>query len=106
MKRLLLLLSFSVCLLSGCVDPKAYGVSKWPAIPVPQDLEYSEEEQAALASFTAENPGLARKIVNQGQALRAAIREYNKRAWEVNAKQLKSLGYEDQDVIRLLGAKP
>jgi len=90
-------------LVTGCGDMKAYGVSRWPMIETPPELEYSASEQAALAEFSAKNPDLARKIVNQARALRAAVDEYNKRAREVNEKQLKALGYDKAEIGRLLG---
>ena len=91
---------------AGCTDPKAFGVSRWPAIDVPPPLEYTPEELAALGQFSQAHPELARKIVNQSQSMRAAIDEYNRRAWQVNARQLKTLGYTGDDIERLLGPKP
>ena len=95
-----------LCIVAGCTDVKAFGVSRWPMIEVPLPAEYTADEQAALAQFSTEHPALARKIVNQGQALRSAVDEYNQRAWDVNAKQLKTLGYTDIETIRLLGERP
>lgn len=98
-------LALMVCAV-GCGDLKAVGVSRWPMIQAPAPLEYTPEEQGALVEFSTLHPDLARKIVNQAQAMRAAIQEYNRRAWDVNAKQLKSLDYSDEDIVRLLGKKP
>lgn len=94
------------CFGFGCSPAAKYGIGKRPVIKAPDPLEYTPEEQGALAAFAADHPELARKIVNQSQALRKCIDEYNARAWDVNAAQLKELGYSDEDVARMLGEKP
>ncbi|MCZ7645293.1 MAG: hypothetical protein M5U26_08415 [Planctomycetota bacterium] len=104
----LLLLACMLPLLAGCGPSggSASGRQRAPMLDLPPANEYTPEELATLGALAAEHPLLARKLVNQGQALRAAGETYNAWAWNHNAKMLRELGYTEPEIAKLLGAQP
>lgn len=95
--------------LSGCTGSTkvtGYGRSWMPEIQAPARLEYTEKEAEILNDFGAANPELARKIVNQSNAMRAQIDAYNAFRWRNNRKCLESIGVEEAEALKLLGPSP
>ena len=103
MKRILTLCSLlalsAVLSLSGCGDAQSFGIGPWPVYTEPPALEFSPAEQVILRRFAADNPTLFNRIQNQSHAWRAIVQEHNKRAKEMNKRQLKALGFDD-DALR------
>lgn len=85
-------------LLLGCADAKSLGMGRWPLLPQPEELVLNAEEIVALAEFAAKRPALVAKIKKQSDAYRAVIEAYNKRAREVNRRQLQALGYTEAEL--------
>lgn len=92
-----LLIGSLICL-AGCNDMKAFGVSPWPIYKEPAPLTFSADEQAALVKFATEQPELFKKIQGQSHSYRAIVQTHNKKALEINKKQLEALGYDEKTV--------
>lgn len=100
MKSLYKLAVISVILvLAGCSDPKSFGVGPWPVYTEPAPLQFSPDEQTELETFARDHPALFKRIQGQAHAYRAIVQEHNKRAKEMNQRQLKALGF-DEDTLR------
>ena len=92
----------SIMLVCGCNDPKAYGVGPWPVYTEPASLQFSSDEQTALQNFAREHPALFQRIQNQEHAYRAIVQEHNKRAKEMNQRQLKALGFDEESLRKTM----
>ncbi|MBE7465466.1 MAG: hypothetical protein HS116_18470 [Planctomycetes bacterium] len=101
-----------VCLaliLAGCGSsgPRLVSVqARLPKLDVPPKLVYTPEETKALTAFATQEPLLARKIVNNGNALRKAVEAYERHRWENNAAMLRRLGYTEPEIRAIEGPNP
>jgi len=84
--------------LSACSNPQSFGIGPWPVYAEPPPLEFTPAEQAALKLFARNNPELFKRIQGQAHSYRAIVQEHNKRAKEMNKKQLKTLGFDDEAI--------
>lgn len=103
------LLAAALCLtLSGCGGSKAValGGQRLVRLDAPPVIQYSTEDRTALAAFSESNPELARKIVNQAQAMRKSLEVYDKLRWMHNARALRALGYSHEEIERIEGPDP
>jgi len=100
-----LILTIGLSFLSGCGNPKDFGYAPWQEYDTPPEIAFTEEEQEVLEGFARGHPDLAKKIINQKNAWRAIVLEHNKQAKEMFRKQMKSLGYTDEQLARLTGQK-
>ena len=91
--------------LTGCGSPKDFGYAPWQEYDTPPEIVFTEEEHQVLEGFVRGHPTLAKKIVNQKNAWRAIVLEHNKQAKEMFKKQMKSLGYTDEQLARLTERK-
>jgi len=91
-------LSF-LLILSGCSDAKSFGVGPWPVYAEPPPLQFTSAEQTELESFARDHAALFKRIQGQAHSYRAIVQEHNKRAKEMNLRQLKALGF-DEDSLR------
>src|ERR1041384_6828416 len=96
-------LTLVVCMvgIAGCGSIQSFGVGPWPIYTEPQPLEFSDTEKQELATWAAQDPALFRRIQNQEHSYRAIVREHNKQAREMNLRQLRALGYDDETLRRL-----
>lgn len=92
-----LLIGSLLCLV-GCSDMKSFGVSPWPIYTEPAPLVFDEAETKTLTDFATSNPELFKKIQGQSHAYRAIVQSHNKKALEINKKQLEALGYDEKTV--------
>ena len=75
------------------------GMGRWPFYEQPAALVFSDAEKAALAKFAVDNPELSAKIREYSAVNAAIVAAHNKKALEVNLKQLKDgLGYEEREL--------
>jgi hypothetical protein len=88
--------------LCGCNNPQSFGIGPWPVYAEPPPLEFTPDEQAALENFSRGNPELFKRIQGQAHAYRAIVQEHNRRAKEMNKKQLKTLGFDDEALKQTL----
>ena len=91
--------------LAGCVDGKTYGISPWPIYKEPAPLVFDDKETAELMKFAVANPELYKKIQGQSNSYRAIVRTHNKKALEVNKKQLQALGYDEETIKQVYPPK-
>lgn len=106
MRRLgaILLIGASLAVLSSCgVDLKSMGVGRQPFIEF-VGVEFSDTEKGELLAIRQAHPVLFDKLQQYSAQNAAAIQAYNRRALEVNCKQLKALGYSDDEVKSLRDA--
>lgn len=82
--------------ISGCSDPKSFGVGPWPIYAEPPPLEFTPEEAQDLQTFARDHPTLFKRIQGQAHAYRAIVQEHNRRAKEMNQRQLKALGFDEK----------
>ena len=87
---------------SGCGNIKGFGVGRWPVYSVPADPALSEADKADLVEFAKAKPELFGKIHGQFLAYRKIVQEHNKKAKEVNRRQLEALGYEKGEIESML----
>ena len=88
--------------LAGCGSMKGYGVSRWPVYQTPPAPGLTAEDEALLKDFEAQHPKTFKKIHGQFLAYREIVRIHNKGALEINRRQLQALGYESQELDRML----
>jgi hypothetical protein len=100
MKRLVLLMS--IIIFAGCNDPKSFGVGPWPVYTEPAPLQFSPDEQTTLQSFSREYPDLFKRLQGQSHAYRAIVQEHNKHAKEMNQRQLKALGFDEESLRKTM----
>jgi hypothetical protein len=84
--------------LSACSNPQSFGIGPWPVYAEPAPLEFTPDEQAELKQFAHDHPALFKRIQGQANSYRAIVQEHNKRAKEMNKKQLKTLGFDDEAI--------
>ena len=58
-----------------------------------------------LMKFAVANPELYKKIQGQSNSYRAIVRTHNKKALEVNKKQLQALGYDEETIKQVYPPK-
>ena len=85
------------------MDLKSMGVGRQPFIEFVA-IEFSAAEMAELLSIRKDHPALFDKLQQFSAQNAAAIKAYNLRALEVNCKQLKALGYSDDEIKSLRDA--
>lgn len=102
MKRIQLAAISIILLLSGCSDPKSFGVGPWPVYAEPPPLQFAPDEQTDLENFARDHPALFKRIQGQAHAYRAIVQEHNKRAKEMNQRQLKALGFDEEALRQTL----
>ncbi len=106
MRRLgaILLIGASLAGLIGCgADLKSLGVGRQPFIQF-ESVEFSDAEKGELLAIRQAHPALFDKLQQYSAQNAAAIQAYNRRALEVNLKQLKALGYSDDEIKSLRDA--
>src|ERR1041385_670603 len=80
--------------LSGCGSVQSFGVGPWPVYKEPDPLSFDDNDRAALEAFALEHPDLFQRIQGQAHSYRAIVREHNRRAKEMNLRQLKTIGFD------------
>ena len=97
-----LCLCASVVVLSGCGSVQSFGVGPWPVYKEPDALTFSDDERSALETFAHDHPDLFKRIQGQAYSYRAIVREHNRRAKEMNLRQLKTLGFDEDSIKKTL----
>jgi len=77
------------------------GVGRWPVYKSPPPVNFTKAENAAIVEFAETHPVAYRKMHRQFLAYRAIVRAHNKKAVEVNRKQLKALGYGQSEINQM-----
>ena len=97
--------SLCLCLLlflCGCGNVQSFGVGPWPVYKEPEALSFDENDRAALQAFALEHPDLLKRIQGQAHSYRAIVREHNRRAKEMNLRQLKTIGFDEESIKQTL----
>lgn len=130
MKTLSCLIGISLLFLAGC-GPKEYGYAQWQQYQEPPAIQFTESEKAlvdvmagvdskeandllggltveqalVLNKFAVDGRSAMKKIMLQKNAWRAIVQAHNKEAKELVAKQLKALGIETAEDVKLKEVK-
>jgi hypothetical protein len=88
--------------LSGCGSVQSFGVGPWPVYKEPDPLSFDDNDRAALESFAHDHPDLFKRIQGQALQYRAILREHNRRAKEMNLRQLKTIGFDEESIKQTL----
>ena len=94
--------SILILLLSGCSDAKSFGVGPWPVYTEPPPLQFTPAEQTELETFARDHAALFKRIQGQAHSYRAIVQEHNKRAKEMNLRQLKALGFDEESLRKTM----
>lgn len=103
MKRAILWIGSSLAALTmavssvGCLDAKSMGVSRWPMYEPPAALVFSDAEIATIRKWATEQPELFKKLQAQNNQWAALVNTHNKKALEINLKQLDALGHDENE---------
>jgi len=91
--------------LSGCGSVQSFGVGPWPVYKEPDALTFTDDERAELETFAHDHSELFKRIQGQANAYRAIVREHNRRAKEMNLRQLKTIGFDEQSIKQTLDSE-
>lgn len=94
----LLICAAAILLLPGCGNVQSFGVGPWPVYKEPEALSFDDNERTALQEFALNHAALFKRIQGQALSYRAIIREHNRRAKEMNLRQLKTIGFDEQSI--------
>src|SRR4051812_24691732 len=94
----LLVCAAAIFLLSGCGNVQSFGVGPWPVYKEPEALSFDDNDRTALQEFALNHAALFKRIQGQTLSYRAIIREHNRRAKEMNLRQLKTIGFDEQSI--------
>ncbi len=130
MKTLSCLIGISLLFLAGC-GPKEYGYAQWQKYEEPPPIQFTTQEKAlvdvmsgvdskeandllsgltldqalVLNKFAADGRSAMKKIMLQKNAWRAIVQTHNKEAQELVNKQMKALGIETAEDVKLKEVK-